>query len=109
MGGPGNPDFASLDLLEYLQECLKPDKIGEAKRYFANSTFTVEQFGKAQAHALGEDTVSIVSTNKIQPEVWRLVIQTRSKEKYYKHTILEKDTILLLISVLKLDYLLAVP
>jgi hypothetical protein len=107
MGGPANPDFATINLLEYLQEGLKPDKIGEAKRYFRSTQFTVEDFGKAQAHALGSDTVSVISTNKIQPEVWRLIIENRNKEKYYKHVVIEKDTMLLLISVLKMDYLLS--
>jgi hypothetical protein len=30
------PDFAMLDLYKYLQEALKTDKIGEAKRYYSN-------------------------------------------------------------------------
>lgn len=107
IGGPANPDFTMIDLLEYLQEGLRPDKIGEAKRYFRSTQFTVEDFGKAQAHAIGSDTISIVSTNKIQPEVWRLILETRNKETYFKHVIIEKDTILLLISALKLDYLLS--
>lgn len=107
IGGPGNPDFALIDLLEYLQEGLRPDKIGEVKRYFRSTQFTVEDFGKAQAHAIGSDTISIISTNKIQPEVWRLILETRNKEKYFKHVVIEKSTILLLISVLKLDYLLS--
>jgi hypothetical protein len=105
IGGPGNPDFATIDLLDYLQEGLKPSKIGEAKRYCRSTQFTVDDFGKAQAHAIGSDTVSIVSTNKIQPEVWRLVLATRDKEGYFKHVIIEKDTILLLMNVLKLDNL----
>jgi hypothetical protein len=107
IGGPANPDFAMIDLLEYLQEGLRPDKIGEAKRYFRSTQFTVEDFGKAQAHAIGSDTISIVSTNKIQPEVWRLILETRNKETYFKHVIIEKDTILLLISALKLYHLLS--
>lgn len=107
VGGPGNPDFVSLNLMEYLQECLRPEKIGEAKRYFRATSFTVEDFGKVLVHAKGGDTISIISTNRIQPEVWRSVIDSRTKENHYKHVLIEKDTILLLMSVLKLDYLLS--
>lgn len=107
IGGPANPDFVMINLLEYLQEGLRPDKVGEVKRYYRSTTFSVNEFGVAQAHALGADTVSIVSTNKIQPEVWRLVWETRKKEGYFKHVIFERDTIILLINVLKLGHLLS--
>jgi hypothetical protein len=107
MGGPANPDFAMIDLLEYLQEGLKPEKIGEAKRFLGSTTFTVSDFGTAQAHAIGADTVFILSTNKIQPEVWRLILETRNKERYFKHVIIDKDTILLLISVLRMNHLVS--
>jgi hypothetical protein len=104
IGGAGNPDFIIINLLEYLQEGLSPDKVGEAKRY-CKSRFDIGLFGKAQAHALGEDTVSIVSTNNIQPEVWKLVWDTYKKEGRFKHVLLEKATLLLLINVLKMEYL----
>lgn len=107
IGGPTNPDFAVINLLDYLQEGLRPDKIGEAKRYFRSTSFTVSDFGTAQAHAIGADTVSIVSTNRIQPGVWRLILETRNKEGYFKHVLMEKDTILLLINILKMDDLLS--
>jgi transcription elongation factor Elf1 len=106
IGGPANPDFALINLLEYLQEGLKPDKIGEAKRY-CRSEFTVSDFGTAQAHAVGEDTVCIVSTNRIQPEVWRLILETKNKEGYFKHVVIEKDTIVLLMSILNMGNLLS--
>lgn len=107
MGGPANPDFAMINLLEYLQEGLRPEKIGEAKRYLRSTAFTVSAFGTAQAHAIGADTVFILSTNKIQPEVWRLILETKNKEGYFKHVIIDKDTILLLIDVLKMNHLLS--
>lgn len=106
IGGPGTPDFIVFNLLEYLEEAFKPDKVGEVKRFYTDTQFTVSDFGKAAMHAVEEDTVSIVSTNNIQPEVWRLIWDIRRKLGYYKHIILERDTILLLISVLKLKELL---
>ena len=107
LGGAGNPDFISIDLLEYLQECMKPNKIGEAKRYYRSTSFTVDDFGVAILHAHESDTLSIISTNKIQPEVWKTVMDTRQIKNYYKHTIMDKDTILLLINVLQMDNLLS--
>jgi hypothetical protein len=105
LGGPGNPDFITLPLLEYLQEGLKPDKIGEAKRY-RKSVFTFNDFSLAMGHADENDTVCIASTNKIKPEVWRRIIEKREKVGYYKHVVIERDTILLLIRVLGLENLL---
>jgi len=89
MSGAANPDFATINLLDYLQEGLKLGKIDEVKRYF-RSIFTVDEFAKAVLHADGEDTVAIVSTNKIQPEVWRFVINSKAKENY-KHIIIDKN------------------
>jgi hypothetical protein len=106
IGGPANPDFAVINLLEYLQQALKPDKIGEAKRYLS-SKFTFTDFAVALAHASESDTICIVSTNDIQPEVWRHVLETRNEARYFKHVIMEKDTILLLIKVLKMEELIA--
>jgi ribosomal protein L40E len=108
LGGAGNPDFISIDLLEYLQECLKPNKIGEAKRYYRTTSFAVKDFAVATLHAHDSDTLSIVSTNKIQPEVWKTIIDMRQINKYYKHTIMDKDIILLLINVLQMQDLLSI-
>lgn len=105
LGGAANADFHTIGLLEYIQEGLRPGKVGEVKRY-GTSRFTVDDFGKVMLHANGKDTVTVVSTNKISPEVWRTLIDARNTERYYKHVIIDKDTILLLIDALKLDYLL---
>ena len=105
LGGSANADFQTISLLEYLQEGLRPGKVGEVKRY-GTSHFTVDDFAKVMLHANGKDTLSIVSTNHISPEVWRTLIDARNMERYYKHVIIDKDTILILIEALGMQYLL---
>lgn len=113
MGWAGNPDFAVINLHEYLQEALKPDKIGEAKRYHCDNLhstqFTFNDFSVALAHADGADTLFILSTNNIAPSVWRRVIEKRQNVGYFKHVIIDKDTILLLIKVLGIENFMSTP
>lgn len=109
MGYSANPDFALINIFKYLQNALQPDKIGEAKRYqdrceFAKFEYT--DFGVVLGHARGANTLSIVSTNKIVPAVWRQVVEERDAEGNYKNVILEKDTLLLLVKVLEMEDLL---
>lgn len=105
IGGPGKQDFISLDLLEYLQEGLKPTKVGEAKRY-CTTRFTIQDFGVAQVHAQGADTVYLVSTNDIQPEVWSTIWDTYRHEGRFKQVIFDLDIIILLVKNLGLEALL---
>jgi hypothetical protein len=113
MGFAGNADFAVLDLKKYLQECLKPDKIGEAKRYhcdnFHSTEFSWEDFSVALAHADGADALFILSTNNIAPSVWRRVIEKYQNLGYFKYVIIDKDIILLLLKVLSLEDLVSKP
>ena len=105
IGGPGQSDFFLIDLFDYLQDGLKPEKYGEVKCY-TKSSFTMDDFGKALAHATSRDTLSIVSTDDIHPLVWAKIFEYRNMEKYYKHVIIDKDLILLLIHNLELHDLI---
>lgn len=109
MGYSANPDFGSINISKYLQNGLQPEKIGEVKRYQDRckyAKFEYTDFGVVLGHARGANTLSIISTNKIAPAVWRQVIEERDGEGNYKNVILEKDTLLLLIKVLGLEDLL---
>jgi len=92
VGGPGKEDFQLINLLEYLQAGLKPDKFGEAKGY-RKTRFNFQDYGTAIAHAIEGDTLFIVSTNDIQPEVWSNILEIKRKNGNYKHVILDRDTI----------------
>jgi hypothetical protein len=105
IGGPGQPDFFLIDLFDYLQDALKPEKIGEMKCY-PSTKFTIDQFGKAIVHAKSNDTLSIVSTDDIHPFVWVEIVNYRNQDGYYKHVIIDKDLILLLIYNLDLLHLI---
>lgn len=113
MGYAANPDFAVLNLREYLQEALKPNKIGEAKRYrcdnLHSTQFTWEEFSVGLAHADDADALFILSTNDIAPSVWRRVVEKHQSLKRFKIVIIDKDLILLLIEVLRLEDLLSKP
>jgi hypothetical protein len=109
MGSSANPDFALINIFKYLQNALQTDKIGETKRYQDRCKFTkfeYPDFCVVLGHARGANTLSIISTNKIAPSVWRQVIEERDSEGNYKNVILEKDTLLLLIKVLGMEDLL---
>jgi hypothetical protein len=105
IGGPGQSDFFLIDLFDYLQDGLKPEKYGEMKCY-TKSSFTMEDFGKALAHAASHDTLSIVSTDDIHPFVWSKIFEFRNQERYYKHVIIDKDLMLFLIHNLELTDLI---
>ena len=107
VGGPGQPDFFLIDLSDYLQDALKPEKIGEMKCY-PSSKFTIDHLGKAIVHAKSNDTLSIVSTDDIHPFVWVEIVNYKKQEGYYKHVILDKDLMLLLIYNLELLHLIDV-
>ena len=106
MGYSANPDFGSINISKYLQKGLQPDKIGEVKRYQDRckyAKFDYPDFAVVLGHARGANTLSIISTNKIAPAVWRQVIEERDAEGNYKNVLLEKDTLLLLIKVLGME------
>lgn len=109
MGWAANPDFATINLHEYIQSGLAPDRIGEAKRYhdLHSTQFTWSDFADALARADEADTLFILSTNNIAPSVWRRVIEKRRNAGYFKHVILDKDMILLLIKVLGIEDLMS--
>lgn len=102
IGGPGREDFVTLNLLEYLQEGLKPNKVGEAKRY-CRTRFTVQDFGVAEVHAADADTVYILSTNNIQTEVWDSIWGSYRRQGYFRQVIFDRDIILLLVQNLGLE------
>jgi len=106
LGGPGTSDFLVIDLRQYLHDGLKPEKFGEAKKFLA-TRFDVNHYGKALVHSLEEDTLFIVSTNDIQKEVWGKLHDMKVKVGYYKHVLLDRDLILILINSLKLQNLLS--
>lgn len=102
LGGPGYPDFLILDLCKYLSDGLKPDKYGEVKKY--NKTrFTISDYGITLAHSNEGDNLIIVSTNDIQKEVWVKIIESMRINNYFKNVLIDKDLILLLLSLLKID------
>ena len=103
IGGAGNPDFIMINLCGYLSDGLKPHKYGEAKRY--NKTkFTIQDYGVAMAHSKDGENLFIVSTNNIQNEVWTNIIDLMRINGYYKNVLLDKDLILFLASILKIDF-----
>jgi len=104
MGGSGLEDFHFVNLLNYLQDGLMPEKFGEAKRY-NTSHFSYALFSVALTHAHFEDSLFFVTTNDIAPSVWDTVI-SQKREGHYKFVILDKDLMLMLIINLKLQYLI---
>ncbi|MCJ8306423.1 MAG: hypothetical protein HRU07_05170 [Nitrosopumilus sp.] len=50
LGGPSNPDFYIIDLLDYLESAIQPGQFGEIKRYIKTTRFTFEDFSKAVMH-----------------------------------------------------------
>ena len=102
LGGAGYPDFMILNLYKYLSDGLKPEKYGEVKRY--NKTkFTISDYGIALAHSNEGDNLMIISTNDIQKEVWVKIVESMRINNYYKNVLIDKDLILLLLSLLKID------
>ena len=102
LGGAGYPDFLILDLYKYLSDGLKPDKYGEVKRY--NKTkFTISDYGTALAHSNEGDNLMIVSTDDIQKEVWVKIVESMRINNYFKNVLIDKDLILLLLSLLKIE------
>ncbi len=99
VGGAANPDFYSFDLLEYLQDGFKPNKVGEAKRYNL-SEFTYDDFSIQFTHADGADTLSVVSTNEVSPSVWRFVWDHSDNGKRFHHVVFDRDLIIMLMNVL---------
>lgn len=102
LGGPSNPDFYLINLHNYLSDGLKPEKYGEVKRY-TKSKFTVENYGKVLVHSDEGDNLIIVTTNDIQKEVWIKIINLKRIHGYFKSVILDKDLLLTLLYVLKID------
>ncbi|MCL4518035.1 MAG: hypothetical protein M1587_02430 [Thaumarchaeota archaeon] len=107
LGGPSNPDFISLNLLDYLSEGLRPNRAGEVKRYFGTK-FTFSHFSVATKHGLDSDTLCIVSTDNVQPEVWRNIWETFLIRKYFKDVLLDRSLIILLLKVVNAEDLLTV-
>ncbi len=102
LGGAGSPDFFILNLYRYLSDGLKPDKYGEAKRY--NKTkFTISDYGKAVVHSNEGENLMIISTDDIQKEVWVKIIESMRTNGYFKNVLIDRDLILLLLNILKID------
>jgi hypothetical protein len=106
MGGPGKYDFFVINLLDYLQSALKPDKFGESKRYSNKTRFTITDFGLGLVHADSKPSLFIVSTNDVQHEVWDKVIGSKVG-KDHKYVVLDKNLILLILFRLNLENLIS--
>jgi hypothetical protein len=96
IGGPGQEDFVVFDLAEYIQAGLAPGRMGEAKR-FSKARFTSSQFSTAEMHAHGADTLYVIATNDVQPQVWDEVWEAHLRHGYFQKVIFDKSLILLLI------------
>lgn len=108
LGGPANPDFVVIDLLDYLQHALKPGKFGEVKHY-VDSELRLPKYGVSLIHAgTKSSTLCIVATNNVDPELWKFVLDTKKEVGYFKHIILERDTLVLLIRALGMEDLLSI-
>ena len=94
-----------IPLHKYLQDALSPDKFGDAKHYIDNE-LRIQKYGASLLHARKSSTLCVVASNNIDPEIWKFVIDTEKEEGIFKHSILERDTLLLLIKVLGLEKLL---
>lgn len=103
LGMAGKSDFYLLPIGEYFSDGLNPNRFGEVKAYGKDTLFSFDDFAKAQAHAAGQDILCIIGCNKIQQEVWSNLIERRISEKYFKFVVLDKELILMLISVLGID------
>lgn len=105
LGGSGNPDFKIINLLDYLTDTLKPEKFGECKKFY-NTILDMDKYGKAIAHSHQKDTLFVLSTNEISPSVWMNVFETKEIHGYHKYSIIDKDLLLTLIQVLKIEDIL---
>lgn len=105
LGGPGREDFLIMDLAEYIQEGLKPNRVGEAKRY-SGSEFTLAQYLLGEHHAKRSQTTYIVATDNIQDSVWKDIWDTRRTTGYFHQVIFDKSLLLTLIMNVHLQGLL---
>ena len=55
-------------------------------------------------HSNEGENLILISTNNIQNEVWTKIIDLMRMNKYYKNVLLDKDLILFLASILKINF-----
>ena len=101
-GASGKSDFYLLPLSNYFLDAFKEGKHGEVKAY-RKTRFSVEDFSKAQAHALKSDVLCLVSTNDIQQQVWTNIVEGKAVNGYFKYVVLDRELILMLINALQID------
>ncbi len=99
IGGPGMPDFHIINLYSYLSS-IKPEKYGEAKAYF-KSRFSEMDYSEGVRHAKEGELLMITATNNVAPSVWRDIVEMRERKGYYKHVLIDRELLLLLISLVK--------
>jgi hypothetical protein len=88
---------------------LKPEKFGEVKHYI-DSELRLPKYGVSLIHAgTKSSTLCIVASNEVDPELWKYVLDVKKEEGYFKHVILERDTIVLLIKALGMEDLISKP
>ena len=102
LGGPSSSDFYIINLCQYLSDGLKPEKYGEVKRY-NTSKFTLSDYGNAVVRSNEGSNLMIVSTDDIQKGCWVRIIESMRTNKYFKNVLIDKDLILLLLKILKID------
>ncbi|MGA2663947.1 MAG: hypothetical protein ABSF83_03300 [Nitrososphaerales archaeon] len=102
---PTFEDFIVLDLVEYIQEGLEPNRVGEAKRY-GGTEFTLARYLLGEHHAKGDATIYIVATDNIQDSVWKDIWDTHRTTGHYHKVVFDKSLLLLLIMNTRLEGLL---
>ena len=105
IGGQGQSDYFTINLKEYLEEGMKPNRFGEIKSY-GNSYFSFSDYGKTIAHSLSAPNTIIISTNNVQHEVWVNIIGYKNKYGYYMNVLIDKDLLLYLINAIGLQFLI---
>ncbi|WP_456330729.1 hypothetical protein [Archaeoglobus sp.] len=99
IGGPGMQDFQIINLYDYLSS-IKPERYGEVKAYFKGK-FTVDDYSEGLRHAKEGDLLMVTATNNIAPSVWKDIIEMRERKGYYKHVLIDRELLLLLISLVE--------
>lgn len=108
VGGPGEEDFDLINIRQYLQDGLQPERLGEVKKYY-KTTFTAGEFGLALFHGTPHNPrpyTFIISTNDIHPGVWAKIIDEKIGGHYY-HVIIDRAMIIFLIYNLGLEKLIS--
>jgi hypothetical protein len=108
-GGSGVEDFHLVNLNKYLQDGLRSDRSGEAKK-FRKTQFDFDDLMRAIGHADHfKETLFFVSTNDIAPSVWQKIMDERTIDGHFKYVIIDKDLMLMLLYNLNLIHMIDTP